>query len=314
MKYSRKYQEEAGAEGVAAGGGEGAGTNAPSANWRDVLPDDIKGNASLAQIMDIPALAKSFIETKSFQGNSIRIPGEDASEQAVAEFNDKIMARVPGVMLRPDMDNPDQNRDFYRMAGMPEKAEMYEAPEVELPEGISHDESKIEAFKEIAHKIGLSKTQYKEFLSTILSQDIEAETLRLTDQKESMAELQKEWGVTTEDKKAAALTIAEKTGAPEAILEGLKENTLPPDIVKWIHGISTSIGNEGNNLGDAPNNVNSRMTPAEAIEKMAEIRNNRDHPFYKGDKAAMDRMLELQGYATPDASRDINDLRKGLTI
>jgi hypothetical protein len=48
------------------GGGEGGnGGEGGGASWRDALPDDLKGNAALANFADIPSLAKGYVETKA---------------------------------------------------------------------------------------------------------------------------------------------------------------------------------------------------------------------------------------------------------
>ena len=89
-------------------------------NWRDELPDDLKGNEALSNFESIDQLAKSFVETKKFQGESIRIPGEDAGEDAIKEFNTKLLDKVPNLMPKPNLDSEDQAIEFFRSIGMPE--------------------------------------------------------------------------------------------------------------------------------------------------------------------------------------------------
>ena len=71
MNINRKFYEEA----------NGDGGNGDGGNWRDSLPDDLKGNAALANFEDVGQMAKSFVDMKSYQGNSIHIPGEDAGDE-----------------------------------------------------------------------------------------------------------------------------------------------------------------------------------------------------------------------------------------
>lgn len=54
----------AAAAALAAAGG-GAGGDGGGASWRDTLPDDLKGHASLANFNDPAALAKGYIDTKA---------------------------------------------------------------------------------------------------------------------------------------------------------------------------------------------------------------------------------------------------------
>ena len=75
-----KYQDEEGNESGGTGGSPGGQGDAAAnaSNWRDTLPDDLKGNPALANFQDIGQMAKSFVDMKSFQGDSIRVPGQDA--------------------------------------------------------------------------------------------------------------------------------------------------------------------------------------------------------------------------------------------
>lgn len=299
MNIGRKYlyQDE---EPGAAGG-----------NWRDALPDDIKGNASISTFADVGQMAKSFIEMKSYQGNSIHIPGEDAGDEQRAQFIEKLINKAPNVMMKPDFTDPKQSTEFYRTLGMPEKADGYEYTP---PEGKQIDTNKVAQFRELAHSIGLSKTQFTDFITKITESDIADADAAIATQKNAMGELNKEWGMATKERVDAAISIAERTKAPDHVIESIKKGELAPDMVKWIHSLSVSIGNEGNNLGDLPDTQNSSMTPAEAKEKIAEIYANPDHPFKKGDKDAMAQMIKLVAASNPGISTDVNDLRTGMSF
>ncbi len=293
------------------------GTNTEEAaqgNWRDSLADDLKGHASLATFADVGQLAKSFIETKAFQGNSIRIPGEDAGDRQKKEFVDKLLSKVPNVMLRPDLESQDQSTDFYRTMGMPEKPEEYDLPEIDYPEGVKPNEERTEFFRKLAHDTGLTKGQFKKFLSKAMEVDIEQAQTAQTTQKEALVALDKEWGLAARERMDMAMSIAERTQAPPEILEAFKQGNLPPATVRWLYGLSVSLGSEGNNLGSSPSSSNGKMTPGEAQDKIAEIYGNREHPFHKGEKNAMNRMIELVATANPDMDKDVNSLRAGISF
>ena len=278
-------------------------------NWRDTLPDDIKANASLANFSDIGQMAKSFIEMKSFQGNSIHIPGEDAGDEQRAEFVSKLVDKAPNVMLKPDFNNNEQSKEFYRTLGMPEKSDGYEFTP---PEGAKINDAKVAEFRELAHELGLSKSQFTKFITKVTESDLAEVTAAETTQKSDMEALGQEWGQATKERITQALSIAERTKAPDHVIEAIKKGQLPTDMMKWVHSLSVSIGDEGNNLGDLPDNQDGKMTPGEAQEKIDEIYANKDHPFFKGNKEAMARMVELVGATNPKASRNVNDLRAGM--
>jgi len=283
-------------------------------NWRDGLSDDLKGHTSLATFADIEALAKSFIETKAYQGNSIRIPGEDAGTKQQQEFVSKLLAKVPGVMLKPDLENDEQSTNFFRTLGMPEKSEEYETGKTEYPEGVTENVERTNFFKGLAHEVGLTKGQFKKFMAKVTEVDINEASQAADSQKQSLVELDKEWGLATRERMDVALSTAERTQAPPEMIEAFKAGTLPPATIRWLHSLSVSLGNEGNNLGNSPGSTVGKMTPSEARDKIAEIYGNKDHPFHKGEKHAINRMLELVGNANPEANKDVNSLRSGVSF
>ena len=67
------------------------------------LPDEIleqidenyRDHSSLKEINDVAALAKSYVETKAMVGNSIRIPGPDAGDEARNEYIQKLINNDP---------------------------------------------------------------------------------------------------------------------------------------------------------------------------------------------------------------------------
>ncbi len=288
--------------------------NAPT-DWRaGIADDDLRSNAALANFKEIDSLAKSYVELKSYQGNSLHIPGEDTNEEQRAEFANKLVDKVPGVMLRPDMENPEQSKEFYLSAGMPKESTGYEAPEVEVPEGVTVDKDRGEFFKEVAHEAGLTKAQYKKVMEAVTKADIESAVSTNDSHNEAVAALNKEWGSATDERRQAALNIAEKTGAPEYLIEGLKTGNIPPEMVKWAYSLSVAIGGEGTNLISNQQSKSGRLTPDEAQEKINEIYANKDHPFHHGDTKAMERMVKLVSAVDPSASTDVNDLRTGTSF
>ena len=142
-------------------------------NWRDSLPDEIKGSEALANFEDVGSLAQGFIEAKSYQGASVRIPGEDAGDEARREFTDKLVTKVPTLMYKPNLEDQEQSVEFYRSLGMPETPDKYEVPEIEAPDNVEIKTDKIEGFREIAHKHGLTAAQFKGIMGDIVNADIQ---------------------------------------------------------------------------------------------------------------------------------------------
>lgn len=78
-------------------------TPAVTPSWRDSLPDDLKADKSLESFKDVPALAKSYVETKKLVGakQGLTIPGEGATPEERKAFDAQVRKAL-GVPEAPD--------------------------------------------------------------------------------------------------------------------------------------------------------------------------------------------------------------------
>lgn len=288
--FGRRYREE---------GGEGGGDGA-TASWRDSLPDDLKNHQSLSTTKDVASLAKQFVDQQAYLGNAVRIPSAEASAEDRKAFHDKIIAKVPGLMIRPDTAKPEDMEAFHRMVGRPDKPEEYE-----LVEGLTeNDYTKL--LRTAAHKQGLNKTQFKEMVAVfpaIAKQLADANAAAAQERKDAV---QKEWGAATAKNTTIATSIAEKTGAPQALIDGIKAGTVDIGTLKWLHGLAAAFGGEGKHLSTDSGN-SAAMTPAEAASRITEIRRNKEHPVWNPrdplHATAVKEWTDLHRYANPPKSK-----------
>lgn len=151
-------------------------------------------------------IAKSAFEQQKLLGNSIRIPGEKATEEERAAFLDKL--------------------------GRPKEAKGYtfEAPK-DLPEDLPYDGERADEFRGVAHNLGLTDAQAKGLHDWFAGKTVEdfkaygagnAEK-QLTTAKEQTAILVKEWGPLDGDQMRTNLAFADKAlrevGGDEALAE-----------------------------------------------------------------------------------------------
>jgi hypothetical protein len=308
--------EELGGEGGVPGGqppeGQQVPTGGESSDWRSMLPEDIRNSPALADFKDVGTLAKSFVDTQAYVGNSIRIPSEEASEEQRAEFIQKLQSRVPELMIRPDFSDENQSKEFFRTLGMPEKPEEYEVPEVE---GLQLPEDRVNFLREVAHKHGVTNDQFKGFMAEVLQADARGIQQQQEKTQQSMQTLKQEWGMAFDERVNAAKAVAKETGAPEALIDAIENNSVGGEVYKWLYQVGTQLGSEGIN---SPN-ISGRstlMSPAEATERVNEIMANRKHPYWNAHdpqhKEAVKKVVELMKLANPDSSHDTGDLRAGI--
>ena len=302
---------------VAASGAGGTGDDKTAAaiqnvatgkdgSWRDALPEDIRTSDALKNFNDVSGLAKAFVDTKRMQGNSIHIPGEDASDEQRRAFVDKLIERVPGVMLKPDFEHDgEQSAEFWRSLGAPENGAGYEMPEVQLNdnEDFEVDNDRIDVMREAAAKVGVTKHQFKSVMDAVLKHDIENQRSIGGQQNESMRTLHQEWGMAFEQNYAAALQVARATGAPDVLIDAIKNAQAGPETLKWLYAVGKNMGKEGQNILNQGDGTTTRLTPAEAQQKIDEIMNNKNHPYWDASHpshaSAMQEMVKLHEAKRP---------------
>jgi murein L,D-transpeptidase YcbB/YkuD len=118
-------------------------------DFRNLLSDEYKNHNSLQEYKDINGLVKSHIELSKMMGNSIRVPGDDATEEQVNKFYSKL--------------------------GRPDEADKYELSTPDkLPDGFQINDDGVKEFKELAHKLGLSNKQADSLRQHYLNQAMQA--------------------------------------------------------------------------------------------------------------------------------------------
>ncbi len=287
-------------------------------SWKEGLSEEYAASPAFKDIGDdINDLAKNFLDAQAYLGNAVRIPGEDASEEAVTEFHDKLRLKVPGLMFTPDLEDQDTVNGFLSKLGRPDKVDGYEMPAVD---GIELGDDREKMIRESALKHGLTVKQVKGFLGDMFVADASTMEVANLSQEESLLGLKKEWGVTYDPKMKALKEGMLLSEAPEELTGALAANNMPPGIVKWLSGLFAKFSSEGTALGDNDDKDVGNLElldPMEAVTRAGEIRDK----LMKGDvpqtspeyKILLTKLLKYEKMANPESSSDINDLRAGFT-
>jgi hypothetical protein len=226
----------AGASGGSSGGSQGGqGSQGGSQTWRDVLPDDLKGDATLGKYSDLPSLAKAHVELQKLVGKKgVFPPGEKAT--------------------------PEQWKDFFKQVGQPD----LEKYEIKAPEGKKLNDQLVGEFKKVAHEAGLLPHQAQKALEWYIGLEEKAMGERTTAQKTAreteLNNLKKEWGDGFE-RKIAEVNLVAKEVLGEDGLAYLKKMGLndDPGMVKILSKIAPLMGEDklrgeggGGNFGQTP--------------------------------------------------------------
>jgi DNA-binding transcriptional MerR regulator len=259
-------------------------------DWKALLPEDMKDNPSLRDFKDLPSLAKSYLETKSLVGGSIRIPGEDAGEEDWNAFNQKLTERVPGLVKMPDPDDKEGQKALWSRLGRPATDEGYT-----LPEGVEDRQR----FLDAAKRMGLTNSQLQEYVALETDGKREAFEAAQEAQNQSKAEVLGEWGAAKEQKLRQIRIMLESTGAPEPLKQVVNDLNVDGDFLRWAETVVQSIGGKE----DAPFSTDGgsepagMLTPDEAEAQISEIMGNSSHPYHNkmdpAHKKAVQKMVDL---------------------
>ena len=163
-------------------------------SWRDEVPEDYREEKTLSKYQTVGDLAKGHVHLSRMMGNSVKIPGEDSTDE--------------------------ERNDFYTKLGRPETADKYEYERPDMPEGMAYDENSETAFKQLAHDQGLSQKQVGSILDFYNKFALDSQIDNKLHMDEAYfkgeAALQKEWGMKGYDRNVSIAQRAMKEfGGPE---------------------------------------------------------------------------------------------------
>ena len=266
------------------GASEQAEATTNETNFLDSIPEDLRGESSLADIKDVAGLAKGYVHAQKMIGaDKIVVPASDA---------------------------PQEEKDaFFNKLGRPEKVDGYELPTENMPE-VPIDEGLVGKFFDEAHRIGLSKQQAAALIrfQTESMQDQMGEYEQENTQALENAEaaMRKEFGNAYEEKLGMAQQAVKQFGGEE-LVNYLNDTGLgnSPELIRTFANIAKVVSNDEVLGGGGRQSFMS--SPAEAKQTITDKR--RDPNFmaayqdsnHVGHKEAVEEMGRLYESAYPDA-------------
>ena len=255
--------------------------------WVDTLPQELRGNPSLAQFQGKtweevgPTIAKSYVETKSMIGaDKMLKPSEKWGEK---EYG-----------------------DFYSQLGRPETPDKYSMPDVKMPEGLKMDEAKIAERKAIYHKAGLSDKQAKALIEadlTFVKSSYEADQQSTQSAKLSAeSSLKQEWGDKFQANIELARSVVAKFG-DEQFTRYIEESGLgnDPRLIKML-----AKAGQGLMEDRATGKGTTEISPsaAHALAELTQLKGDKEFmdKFVGGDKYAVQKFNYLHTVAFPSNS------------
>lgn len=271
-------------------------TSAPAqTSFLDSLPEDLRGDSSLAPIKDLEGLVKGYVHSQRMLGNSVRIPGEDAGPEQLEEFYKKL-DKVNGVIRRPNQEDPEAMNQFYNQLGRPESADGYKTG---LPEDYPVDQNFYGTMGQVAHKAGLTSNQFTALAQAYAQQEKKVVEMFNQKHQEGVQTLKQTWGNDYDNRLKGAEQVLSfyKDKYPNAYNDikasGLGNNPIFAVALSELAPMLQERGLVGEHQGFAYG-----TSPEEAQQIINEIRGNRQGPFYMKDHpehdAKVQKVLDMQ--------------------
>ena len=221
-----------------------------TANWRDSLPESIRGHKSLESIADVGSLAKGYVHAQSLVGaDKIPVPGKWATD--------------------------DDWNHVYTKLGKPDTAEGYS---FETPEGAEVDPDMLEWFKGTAHKAGLNPGQaqnlFIDYLTQIGQRQAHMEGVQQQAMDASIDALKKEWGQAYDQRVGFANQVFKnfaESGLDQIPLQDGSRLGDNPDIVKMLSKVGQFMHEKMGEDSIAGLGQTGVATPDEAAAKLREL-------------------------------------------
>ena len=264
-----------------------------TASWKDKLPESVRATGLAVDVENEDAFWKRVLDQQSYAGQSIRIPTDDASAEAKAEFRKKLMSRVPSLLEVPS-EGDDAAYDLaLKKLGMPEKVTDYVLPEIA---GFKFSDDQAKTLAQMAEAGKFTKKQFKNLALKVAETGRDQVAAVENGRLANIEAIKKEWGMTADERVQQVIEFARKTGANAETLRALEGRTANAGDYFWLYSLLGS-GKEGSQLGLQSSNDQSkgtsRMTPQEASQALWDIQSNKLHPYHKGDKLAIARVIQL---------------------
>lgn len=213
-----------------------------TANWKESLPEDIRGEECLNVVTDFPGAIKQLVHAQKAIGkNKVVIPGDKSS--------------------------PEELDAFYTAAGRPKTADDYK---VEVPEDLADlfGGERLAKTKKLAHSLGISQKQFEAFMKADMESAMELlkQTEAEDSQRKADAEmaLKKKFGAAFEERlHMANRLVSEVLTDGEKRMAFLEKYGNDPDIIEFISVVGSRLVESKALVAELTHN-----TPQEALNQI----------------------------------------------
>lgn len=247
--------------------------------WMSGFDDDLKG----------------YVQNKGFKDPAMVLDSYRNLEKLVGAPKDRL------VKLPEKADDQAGWNEVFMKLGRPGTAKDYKIP---MPEK-GGDEAFANSAKEMFYEAGLSQSQaekvatkWNAYVAGTEQERFQAQQVKNQGEETT---LKKEWGAAFDQNVNIGKKAAATFGLDGATIDKLESVLGFSGTVKLMHNIGSKLGEDGFVTGGRAN-FGGALTPEQAKNKIYQLRSDGDFVkrYAQGDKAALDEMTKLHGFAYPD--------------
>ena len=269
--------------------------------WRDQLPEDIRASASLDTITTIDQMATMVVNARKMQANHITVPSADASKEVRDTFLSDLQGKIPDLVYVGE--GADLSALYGRM-GRPKTAAEYKLGDI--PDPLKGNFAKL---SETAHGLGVTDAQLKGISESIVGDYTESMNLAAGKSEANKAAVVALFGEAAPEKMTATAEFAKKIGFDDNLVSAIRDGNVGVDNMKAFDQVMQGYESSGPRIGDDLGKEFDHLTPQQAELQLAEIMDNKKHPFWDGGNAAHDaavqKVVELTRAA--DAGKELSE-------
>jgi hypothetical protein len=272
----------------------------------DGKPMPLREHAFVKEAKDFPTFVKTAFDAHREVGARIPLKVDATKPESVKAWRDENLPKLykAGVLTAPPASPAD-----YGIA----------RPE-QIPDGLTWDDKRGEAYAALAHKHGISKEAASDFMAFHLeSLQGQAQSIK-TSMEEGMAALKKEYGDKFEERQEQASRLAAAIFKNEAELEWFEKLGLAnhPTFMSVLMRLAPLAESDSSVLAGLGGSQAGGMTGEDVRKELADIMNNKENPkhalYWARDKATMDYVDSLYKKVYGDAKVQIGGMGQGATL
>lgn len=284
-----------------------------SNEWYEALPEELKGAPVFKPgedgvIKSMEQVVSDLTNLTQVAGNSLRMPGADAGEKDIADFQKRVMEKVPGLVVAPNLEDPDNVNAHFTKLGKPDKPESYKVPEIE---GFELKDPGV--IKAQAHAMNMTQGQFDTFVTAQATSQAATAQDQSTAWEEQTSVIKTEWGAAFEQNHTAiGKLLKENKLVPPEMVAAFDADQLPASTMRWLYNLS-ELGAEGSTFQQQNEGDDKIPTPDEALAQLEEVEKRiyadgmeASSPEYK---RLLARRMKLMAQAYPKAGTDPGVMR-----